>query len=93
MKKLLILFLLFASPAVAHDWYPYSCCSSQDCQPVPCEELSENKSGSWNYGTYNFTPAQVKPSQDKNCHVCIHEYTQFGGSQKMPMCVFIQQGS
>lgn len=37
---------LFARPVYAHDWYPYSCCSSQDCFEVPASNV-EATPGGW----------------------------------------------
>ena len=33
-KKWLLAFLLTATPAAAHDWYPQECCHEMDCAPV-----------------------------------------------------------
>jgi hypothetical protein len=43
-----LLALLFAtSKARAHDWYPASCCSGKDCEPVPYTAVVEVQGG-WN---------------------------------------------
>lgn len=78
--------------SIAHSWYSPSCCSGQDCHPVPCEELTELTDGGYKYQDFVFTKQQVHPSQDNQCHVCIHEYTAFD-KHKAPMCVYTQQGS
>ena len=33
-RTLLVVGLLLAMPAAAHDWYPTNCCSGEDCAPV-----------------------------------------------------------
>jgi hypothetical protein len=38
-KKWLLAFLLAATPAAAHDWYPLECCHDQDCAPVDKVEM------------------------------------------------------
>ncbi len=38
-KHWLLAFLLAASPAAAHDWYPMECCHEQDCAPVDRTEV------------------------------------------------------
>lgn len=71
----------------AHNWYPSACCGQQDCKPVPCDELVEDRDG-WLYiptGNH-FTPFQVQPSQDRYCHVCL------GLSDKRSLCAFILSG-
>jgi hypothetical protein len=72
-----------------HDWYPSSCCGGSECQPVPCDQLVEARGG-WLYlptGNY-FHEAQVQPSPDRNCHVCIMK-----GGDHRSLCAFIQMGT
>lgn len=38
-RKWLLAFLLAATPAAAHDWYPLECCHNQDCAPVERTEF------------------------------------------------------
>lgn len=69
----ILLFSLFlVSTAPAHEWYDPLCCSDKDCHPIAsCSELVENKDGSISWNKYKFHKNSIKPSQDKNCHVCI----------------------
>ncbi len=72
----------------AHGWYPTVCCGNQDCKPVPCDQLVEDRDG-WLYiptGNH-FTPLQVQPSQDRYCHVCL------GLTDKRSLCAFILSGA
>lgn len=80
--------VLIAAVIFVHDWYPNSCCGGMDCKPVPCEQLVEDNDG-WVYlPTRNhFHPAQVQPSPDRNCHVCIAK-----GGDHRSLCAFIQMG-
>lgn len=83
-----IVLILFAiRAAMAHMNYPSACCGNNDCRPVPCHDLVEDNTG-WLYlPTMNhFEPAQVLPSQDRFCHVCL------GMVDKRSLCAFIQQG-
>jgi len=67
----------------AKDWiYPWSCCGSIDCHPVPCSQLIEGANGDYIYQTFHFLRENVKPSGDGLCHVCIQGIK--------PMCAFIQ---
>ena len=38
-KKWLLAFLVAATPAAAHDWYPMECCHEMDCAPVDHAEI------------------------------------------------------
>lgn len=38
-KKWFLAFLLAATPAAAHDWYPLECCHDMDCAPVDRAEI------------------------------------------------------
>jgi hypothetical protein len=87
MIRALIIAATLIAPA--HSWYPSQCCGQQDCQPVPCDQLVEDKDGRWLYiPTGNrFDPLQVKPSEDRYCHVCL------GLIDKRSLCAFIQTGA
>jgi len=92
MRQLLAVILtaivLLTFQALAHEWYPNICCGDQDCHPVPCDQLVEDKAG-WLYlptGNH-FEGTQVKPSQDRFCHVCL------GVSDKRSLCAFVLSGA
>jgi hypothetical protein len=38
-RKWLLAFLVAATPAAAHDWYPLECCHEMDCAPVDRTEV------------------------------------------------------
>ena len=85
LALLIIATLLAAIPALAHSWYPLSCCGDMDCFPIACDQLVETVSG-WLYvPTGNlFKLEQVQPSQDHNCHVCLGR-----GRDHRSICAFI----
>lgn len=77
-----------ATVAFAHSWYPAKCCSGTDCKPVPCDSLVELKGGDMGYvdengKAYRFAKEKINPSEDNECHVCIH------ATSDQPLCVFI----
>lgn len=78
--------------ALAHDWYPASCCSGHDCHPIETDELIEQADGSWVYLPTKtvFPKDKIHPSRDNKFHVCIGTY-EFNKGQ--PLCAFILQGS
>lgn len=94
IKVIILSIFLIASlntTLSAHDWYPFACCSQNDCHPVPCESILE-KGKALVYNGFGFYDQMIKPSQDGACHVCISnefnkEFT------PVPHCIFIQQGS
>jgi hypothetical protein len=83
-----ILLVYALLPVEGHEWYSSNCCGQIHCRPVPCDQLVEDRDG-WIYlPTRNhFYAGQVYPSQDRYCHVCIHDN---GGRS---LCAYIQQGS
>jgi len=99
MRKLFFLtvfLLLIFSPVYGHDWYSSACCSGQDCHPILCTELIDKVHGiQWR--EYFFSPDMIHPSQDSQCHVCVHKYPpvfgQGGMSFEKPMCIYNLQGS
>ena len=78
----------FVHDAITGMTYPYECCGSHDCKPIACDQLVETRNG-WLYlPTGNeFTPYQVRPSQDRHCHVCL------GQTDKRSLCAFILSSS
>jgi hypothetical protein len=70
----LIVFVL-----LVHWLYDQECCEQQHCHPVPCEQISDTKSGwIWRDGDWlavHFARNQLKVSPDGNCHVCVAHLT------------------
>lgn len=77
--------IILAGFFLVHSWYPYECCSDQDCRPVPCDEVKE-VDGAFFYRETKFERERVHSSRDGDCHVCI---TQWG----VGMCLFVPLGS
>ncbi len=92
-----LITIVLQATILVHDWYPYDCCGGGDCHPVPCDELNEYRNGDYSWHGQYFTSAQVRPSRDAQCHVCIHRYAPdpAKGIEGGPhgMCVFVQQGA
>jgi hypothetical protein len=86
--NVIAILLLLSGKVSAHYFYAPECCSSRDCYPVNIQDLIENQDGSWTYlpRRITFPKHQVKPSQDRNNHVCI------GIHSNLPLCVYIVQG-
>jgi hypothetical protein len=51
MRHLIATLLLCAlsacvtSPVLAHDWYPYNCCSGHDCRPIEQSDVDATPDG------------------------------------------------
>ena len=92
MRSFLIVgaVVLATSPALAHSWYDRSCCAENDCHPVPCEEITQNKDGDYVWHKIIFQKATLKPSHDYQCHVC---HLPEGPSVLYGFCVYMPQTS
>jgi hypothetical protein len=78
---------LVVGVADAHSWYPKECCSDNDCQPVPCAEITRTHLGlKWRDRVF-FAEWQTHDSQDQFCHVCVKSYS--GSMPYVPICVFV----
>ena len=65
--------LLIASPALAHDWYPVSCCSDRDCHALVeanGETVTESAQGwtLWDGRVIGRSKARLSP--DRQFHLC-----------------------
>jgi hypothetical protein len=60
-KWLLAAFLLAATPAAAHDWYPMECCHDMDCAPVDhAETVPETPTADQGKGAPNRSPPSMR---------------------------------
>lgn len=82
-----MLATIFASYLLVHSWYDPECCSTADCRPVPSYEVEEIGPGVWLHRPtgLKFEGNKVRPSRDKNYHVCI--------AGNFPYCIYILQGA
>ena len=91
--KRLILAMLIATPALAHDWYPPGCCGGQDCRPVTCTDVEIAPDGSATYKPEgaHFEKGHVQISQDGQCHVCTRTKRNIynGQTETFGYCAFI----
>jgi hypothetical protein len=100
-KKWLLAFLLAATPAAAHDWYPLECCHEMDCAPVDHTEIVPMPTAD-PQGAAAGPPAMVvttrhgtvlvpgdfprRESKDNRMHACMMP----GASGKMQLiCIFL----
>lgn len=89
-----VILLLTTVFSYGHDWYSYGCCSNNDCHPITsCSEIIDKGKGFLQWDKYTFSPEQVHPSQDGQCHVCIHNYSGPTGEDLRPLCIYTQQNS
>ena len=84
IKVATALLLLLAVPALAHDWFPVSCCSGRDCEHIPIDGVEEQADG---YKVHYMSPRfglidtfvkreLAKPSQDGGYAGCWYKNTE-----------------
>lgn len=72
----LLLLLLAAAPARAHDWYPPLCCSGRDCHPTGAAEGAREPAATWDGDTLRlhdgktYARRTLRVSPDGLLHVC-----------------------
>ena len=101
-KTWLLVFLLAATPAAAHDWYPMECCHEQDCAPVDRAEMVPTPTSDGKSIAGNSPPAMIvttkhgtvmvpgnfprRESKDHRMHACMMP----GASGQMQLiCIFM----
>lgn len=83
-----IFLLLFMGATIAHDWYPYDCCSQQDCAPLDQTNVRVGVNGyaviippgshpQWGSEKteallLTIPYKQAKPSPDGKFHICLN---------------------
>lgn len=78
MRRLLLAALLFTSPAMAHSWYPPSCCGDYDCKPVKAWYNDDKEKWEFEYtdGTvYEVPPGVIQDDKTNKepfqAHACV----------------------
>jgi hypothetical protein len=69
----LALLVLGSSPALAHSWYPASCCSDKDCRPLVEEKgetVTESEDGWTLWDGRIIARGIVQLSPDRQFHLC-----------------------
>lgn len=88
MKLLLsALLALLPSIATAHDWYPWECCSDNDCAPIDASTVRETRAGYFieqNGETLSYSDKRVRVSPDGQTHLC----TVGGMTKGKTLCLF-----
>jgi len=100
-KKWLLAFLVAATPAAAHDWYPTECCHEMDCAPVERTEVPTPTAADGN-GAAVGPPAMIvttkhgsvlvpgdfprRESKDHRMHACMMPGL---GGQMQLICIFM----
>lgn len=85
---IIITIISVIGAAKSHSWYPFECCSDNDCAPVDHAKLEIDH---WiltsKHGTV-IVPStmQLRDSKDNKMHVCMVKDSD--GNMK-PLCVFI----
>jgi hypothetical protein len=60
-----------SSPSMSHDWYPWECCSDNDCAPIPVAETPREEGGGFTLTDgRRVNYRDLKPSPDGLWHLC-----------------------
>ena len=89
---LLTCCLVLPTGAEAHSWYPWECCSDNDCAPITIAETPVEKDG----GFYlidgrHISYQEVKPSPDGAWHLCEQKWPANPRDRKI-LCVYAPIG-
>ena len=89
---LLACHILLPTGADAHSWYPWECCSDNDCAPITISETPVEKDG----GFYlvdgrHISYKEVKPSPDGHWHLCEQKWPANPAKRKI-LCVYAPTG-
>lgn len=83
--------LLVATPALPHEWYPYECCSDQDCAPLAADKVQERDGGFVLWDGRRVSYRDVKPSPDGQFHLCEHKWAENTADRKI-LCFWAPVG-
>ncbi len=101
LALLALALLAFTVPAFAHSWYDPSCCSTQDCAPIPAHAVTKGPDG-WHVrieqGEHPLVMFPIEevvpfdealPSQDGDFHACVRAAVQPGSTDSRIICLYV----
>jgi len=59
-----------SQPGHNHSLYDSDCCQLSECRPITCSELKPQADGTIVWQGNGFRALKIRPSKDKDCHVC-----------------------
>jgi hypothetical protein len=87
-----VLWLLSTTGARAHSWYPWECCSDNDCAPIALQETPrEEKGGFTLIDGRHISYKEVRPSPDGQWHLCEQKWPANVRERKI-LCVYAPIG-
>ena len=89
-----LFFLCVVGGAFAHSWYPWECCSDQDCAPIKLNETPKEGNGGFTLmdGSGRFVAYKdIKPSPDGQWHLCEQKWPDKLADRKI-LCVWAPIG-
>ncbi len=95
LRSALLAVLASALPvgaANAHSWYPWECCSENDCAPINVSETPHERDGGF-YLTdgRHISYRELKPSPDGKWHLCEQKWPANPAARKI-LCVYAPIG-
>jgi hypothetical protein len=87
-----LVLLASGTAAHSHGWYPWECCSDNDCAPISLNETPKERDG----GFYlidgrHISYREVKPSPDGQWHLCEQKWPAKVSDRKI-LCVYAPFG-
>ena len=78
--------------ARAHEWYPWECCSDQDCAPIPLAETPREGRGGYTLIDGRFIPyKEIRNSPDGQWHLCEQKWPSNPAERKI-LCTWAPIG-
>lgn len=89
-----VALLASLSAALAHSWYPWECCSDQDCWPLSFAEVEVTPKGFRlpTGETLSFDDPKIKPTPADDPEQRYHICTVGGDLKGRVLCLFVPQG-
>lgn len=89
---LAVMFLLVSS-ATAHEWYPWECCSDNDCAPIPLAETPREGHGGFTLLDGRFVPYRdLRNSPDAQWHLCEQKWPADDVAARKILCTYAPIG-
>jgi hypothetical protein len=78
--------------ARAHEWYPWECCSNDDCAPISASDTPHEERGGFRLSDGRHVPYQsLRPSPDGQWHLCEQKWPAEVGRRRI-LCVYAPHG-
>lgn len=92
LLRALIILVLLNLPAMAHEWYPWECCSDNDCAPIPLSQTPKEEAGGFTLTDgRHILYRELKASPDGQWHLC-EEKREADPRKRKILCLYAPVG-